>query len=247
MESSEENNEQIMRVIYLQQIEKKRIKIDKVEDYYELFVRMLKVENKDLHTHEHLWVLGIDKMGYSACLYIVSLGYSSFSTVDPMKIFRIALQADSVKIIIAQSKPNDSKLELNDADFNLTNAIYHKSLNLGLELVDHIVISNLSIESKTPLYYSYIEHELIKFIAQDITYKTVNESREELDKEKEDAMEEGIDKGKIIGGIFAKQEEKLEIAKKMLSDNEDISKILKYTELTMIDIEKIKEYMGLQE
>jgi len=42
-----------------------------------------------------------------------------------MKIFStsvykvIALQADAVKIVIAQSKPNDSKLELNEADFDL--------------------------------------------------------------------------------------------------------------------------------
>jgi len=73
--------------------------------------------------------------------------------------------------------------------------------------------------------------------------KTVNESREELDKEKEDAreegMEDGIDKGKIIGGIFAKQEEKLEIAKNLLNMNMDMETIMKATGLTRIDIDAI--------
>lgn len=75
-----------------------------------------------------------------------------------------------MKIIVAQSKPNKSELVLDEADFDITNLIYHKAANLGLELYDHILISNLSIGNPEPLYYSYIEHDLIGFIAQDITH-----------------------------------------------------------------------------
>jgi len=68
-----------------------KIKIDKVKDYYDLFVSMLKIENEDLHTDEHLWVLGIDKTGYSVCAYIVILGYANFFKVDPTRLFNTSV------------------------------------------------------------------------------------------------------------------------------------------------------------
>jgi len=42
-----------MHTLFFKKTEIDKIKIDKVKDYYDLFVSMLKIEEKDLHTHEH--------------------------------------------------------------------------------------------------------------------------------------------------------------------------------------------------
>ena len=91
---------------------------------------------------------------------------------------------------------------MTETDFDITNSTYHKAESLGLELVAPVIISNLSIDSKEPLYYSYLEHNMVAFVKQDITYKTVNESRDELDREKDDAVHDAV------------KQEKIEIAKK---------------------------------
>ena len=54
-----------------------------------------------------------------------------------------------------------------------------------------------------------------------------------FEKEKEEAMDQA-EKGKAI-----------EIAKNMLLDNEDIEKITRYTKLSIEEINKLKEVMGL--
>ena len=92
MKESKRDKNGKMKLVYLKLMEKDKIKIDKITDYYELFVKMLKTEDKELQPHEHLWVLGIDAQGYSTCVYVVSIGYSNFSIAHPMKIFRMALQ-----------------------------------------------------------------------------------------------------------------------------------------------------------
>jgi len=112
-------NDNEMYTMYLKNKKWDRVKIDKVKDYYDLFVSMLKIEDKKLHTDEHLWVLGIDAAGYSACAYIVTIGYPNFFSVDAIRLFKTALQHNSLKIIIAQSKPDAETLGVTPTDIDL--------------------------------------------------------------------------------------------------------------------------------
>ena len=61
-----------MYTMYLKHTTGEQVKIEKTKDYYELFVKMLKTEPKNLHAVEHLWVLGIDESNYSVCVYVVT-------------------------------------------------------------------------------------------------------------------------------------------------------------------------------
>ena len=239
-----DNNE--MYTMYLKNSEWNQVKIDKVKDYYELFVKMLKIEDEKLHTSEHLWVLGIDEAGYSACVYVVTIGYPNFFNVAPTRLFKTALQHNSVKIIIAQSKPDAGKLGVTPTDLELTNLVYHKAEILGLELVDHIVISNSSIKSKKPLYCSHLENGAMCFVQTDMTYKSYKDIEPEIEKAREefgaDKFIEGEAKGKDIG----KREEKIDIAKNLLKNNVSIDIIISSTGLSKKDIMKIKKEMGFE-
>ena len=89
-----DNNE--MYTMYLKNSKIDNVKIDKISDYYNLFVGMLKSEPEDLHTREHLWILGINEDNYSVCLYVVTIGYPNFFNIEPAKLFKIALLQNSV-------------------------------------------------------------------------------------------------------------------------------------------------------
>jgi len=59
----------------------------------------------------------------------------------------------------------------------------------------------------------------------------------------EEGFEKGIDEGFGKGIVTGKTEEKYEVAKNMLFDDEPIEKIIRYTGLTIEEIEKIKSEM----
>ena len=226
-----------MYTMYLKNSEIDKVKIAKTKDYYDLFIKMLKIEDKKLHTSEHLWVLGIDKKGYSACVYVVTIGYPNFFNVAPTRLFKMALQQNSVKIIIGQSRPDAKILDVTPTDLELTNLVYHKAEILGLELVDHIIISNVSIDSKKPFYCSHLENGVVYFVQNDMTYKSYKDIEPEIEKARE---EFGADKF-----IEGEKNKAIEMAKKMLLKNKPIEEIIEFTELSKKEILKIKKEMGL--
>ena len=107
-----------------------------------------------------------------------------------------------------------------------TNRIWHKARIINVELEDHIIITKDSLYSKEPIYYSYKEHGLIEIIAKDMKYKSLDESKEVIEKEKQDAIDDAV----------------IEVVKSMLANNEDISKIIKYTGLSQKEINNIKSF-----
>lgn len=58
-----------------------------------------------------------------------------------------------------------------------------------------------------------------------------------FEKEKEEAMKEAMNQ--------AENGKAIEIAKNMLLDNENVEKIVRYTKLSLEEINKLKEVMGL--
>ena len=235
-----DNNE--MYTMFLKRSTEAPIKIDKVTDYYELFVRILKTEPNNLHTDEHFWVLGIDKDDYSVCVYVVTFGYPNFFSVDPTTLFRTALQHNSVKIIICQSKPDAKILDVTPTDLDLTNAVYHKAEILGLELVDHIVISNVSINSKKPFYCSHLENGAMCFVQTDMTYKSYKDIEPEIEKARE---EFGADQ-KAEGLIEGEKNKAIEMVKTMLEKKYTLEQIVEISKLSKKDILKIKKEMGFE-
>ena len=244
--NSKENLERgTMKVISITSIEKERVKIEKTEDYYRIFVKLLNSEEAFLRNKEHLWVLGIDDSGYTSCVYIAALGIQKIVVSTAMDLFRAALQFQAHKIVIAHNQLEQTPPQAKPKDLNYTNKMYYKAKNLNIELIDHIIINNESLVSEKPVYYSYKEMNLIEFIKQDITYKTVEEAHSILEREKKDyasdKKREGIKKGKVIGNREGRQERDIEIVRNMLTDNIDINIISKYTDTCLEDIDIIKK------
>jgi len=67
--------------------------------------------------------------------------------------------------------------------------------------------------------------------------KVIKKSVEDAEKQ---GMEKGLEKGMVKGMEKGMEKRNIEIAKQMLADGEPIEKIMKYTSLSKVEIEKLK-------
>ncbi len=234
-----ESEKNMIPVISIMRTEKERIKIDKVEDYYQIFLQLFKSEETFLRNKKHFWVIGINKEGYTSCIYIAALGIKKIALTTAIEPFKAALEFKSTKVIIAHNQIEEGILQADAIDLEYTNKVYHKAKSLDIELIDHMIIGHESLSSKKPEYYSYKEKHLIEFIKQDITYKTVDEASEELEREKQDREEEGREKGE--------KDKAIDVARKLLKSNVDISIIVSCTGLSKQRIEEVDKAQKLFE
>ena len=81
---------------------------------------------------------------------IVSIGILDSSLLHPREIFRSAIAASCSHIILAHSHPSGS-LQPSEADLAATRRIADSGKLLGIELVDHVIVTKYG-------YYSLKEH-----------------------------------------------------------------------------------------
>ena len=214
----------------------KASKINTVEDYYKIFLDFFKREPKSLYSKEHFWIMGIDNDSYSVCLYLVALGSENMVKVPMTDVFGIAVQSKATNIVVAHNHTTRKNPEPSQFDIDFTNKLSHVSQYLNINVLDHIILSALSLESRESIYYSFLVTGLMDFFKQDLSYKLVDDVKDILDKEKQDYKLDGKKDGKVEG----KHEEKISIAKKLLNLNLDIETIIKATGLTESEIKSLK-------
>ena len=208
---------------------KESVKCENTKDAYKIFKHILRYEKYELKSQEHFWIMGIDSEEYVVCIYIAAIGANNRQIIDPVDMFATAINHNSKKIVLAHNHPdvNESPY-LSNADFDLTNRLYHACLPFGIEIIDHLILAD-------DTYYSLDENEYMNLIHTDWMYKTYQEIKPKIDRERKyygddkraEGKEEGLKQGKIA------------IVKSMLKNNEDISKIIKYTGLSKEEIENI--------
>ena len=226
-----------MEILATVKKKEKAVLFKSAKQAYKIFKDMVDYEEYELKKQEHFWIMGIDSVGYVVCVYIAAIGADNRAIIDPIDMFDMALAKQSKKVIIAHNHPSErKKINPSENDFDLTNKLYHACLPFGIEIIDHIIFAD-------KIFYSYAEHDEIKLIHKDLKYKTYDVLKPKLDEEKADAVNKGIKDGVSQGKIIGSSKEKFDIAREMLSNNEDISKILQYTKLTADDIDDLKNEM----
>ncbi len=220
--------EDMMIINTIKKIKKERVRIEKIENYYRIFVNLLKSEDKELEQKEHAWLIGVNDKGYTVCAYIVALGGGNFVNLTAHDLFKTAINHSCQRVILAHNHPDVSEIIPSDEDVLFTNKVYHMASIVGLTLLDHIIISTKSLTSETAIYYSYKEMHVMKSIHEDISYTPYEELKPMLEEEKKDYAYDMIKKRNI------------EIVKSMLADNIDINIISKHTGLSQKEINKLK-------
>jgi len=123
----------------------------KPADIYQILSDCLKSEDEVDRDKEHFWVFHLDCRNKIKLLELVSLGTLNSSIVHPREVFTRAVGERSAQVIIAHNHPS-GVVEPSDDDLSLTKRLVKAGDLLGIELIDHIIVTNdsyISLKEKS--------------------------------------------------------------------------------------------------
>jgi DNA repair protein RadC len=190
-----------------------RIQVLNSQDVYKIMQQILLRENKIGRSKEHFWVVCLSYSNRILLIELASLGTMKKSVIDPTEVFSFALQKRTSKIIIVHNHPGGT-MEPSLEDRDITDRMYQAGLFLDLPVIDHLIID----EEK---YYSFADSGLLRKISMSKKYVLPFKQEEER--------------------IFKKGEvnKAVQMAKVMKKDGKTIEEIMRYTELSKEQIEKL--------
>ncbi|EGT3604478.1 JAB domain-containing protein [Clostridium perfringens] len=116
------------------QIEKDVIK--KPEQVFEVVKNFLGEVDR-----EHLIVIVLDVKNKINSISVASVGTLNSSIVHPREVFKTAILANGVSIILAHNHPSGDTSPSKD-DINITTRIKECGVLMGIELLDHVILGD---------------------------------------------------------------------------------------------------------
>lgn len=102
---------------------------------------------------EYSVVLCLDIKNNINSISIVSIGSLNSAIIHPREIYKIAIMSNAAAIILAHNHPSGDTTPSQE-DKNITNRLIEAGKILGIELLDHIIVSDNT-------YFSFRENFLI--------------------------------------------------------------------------------------
>lgn len=195
-----------------------RILVESSGDIARIMQQILLRENRVSRKREHLWTVGLSKELSILYVELVGLGTSTKNAVEPMEVFKLALQKDASHLYLCHNRPNDD-MSARSQDKALTDRLIQVGNIVGINVYDHVIIN-----SKSEDYLSFadvgIMGELRKSTAWVPPYQQIKAIKKMV---KEQAISENTRK----------------LAKQMKKNKLDADTISRITGLTLGEIEKL--------
>ena len=115
-----------------------KININKPKDVYETVKRFFFNKEK-----EHLYLLALDSRNKLISIDLISIGTVNETLVHPREIFKSALEKNAVSIILVHNHPSGDANPSQD-DIKITERIHKAGMNIGIALLDHLIVTNTS-------------------------------------------------------------------------------------------------------
>jgi DNA repair protein RadC len=90
---------------------------------------------------EHFWTIGLNTRNVVKYVDLVSLGTLNASLIHPREVFRLAVMEGAANIILSHNHPSEDP-EPSDEDIRITRRLVEAGKILGIEVLDHIVVTN---------------------------------------------------------------------------------------------------------
>jgi len=201
----------------IQLTEAEKIKVLNSDDIYGIMQKVLLREQKIDQNREHFWVIGLEFNQRILFVELISLGSVKKALVEPMEVFSFALQKRAVKIVLCHNHPS-GELKPSDADKDITDRLIQVGLIIDTPVVDHLIISLKS-------YLSFVDIGLLEELGQSTKYVPpyilIERAKEEASK-------------------VAEKNKTIEFAKELKRDSVDIETIVRYTGLTVTEINQLR-------
>lgn len=127
-----------MKKNILSQKVKEDIIINNAEDTVKLFRKAVLDNNR-----EHFIALTLSTRNKPIGIHIISIGTLNASLVHPREVFTEAIKERAVNMIVAHNHPSGDTSP-SDADIELTDRLKNAGRILGINVIDHIIITNKS-------------------------------------------------------------------------------------------------------
>ncbi len=187
------------------------------DDIYKVMQQVLLREHKIDRNKEHFWTIGLDNAYRILYIELISMGTTTRVEVEPMQVFRIAVQKAALQMILVHNHPS-GEMKHSDADVTITDRLVQVGNILGIEVIDHLIISE-----KT--FNSFSDTGLLKQIQESTRYLPNYKQIAQIKKEAANA---------------AKQQEKKQIAQQLKEKGFTLSQIIELTGITEEEAKKLK-------
>jgi DNA repair protein RadC len=109
-----------------------------------------------LSPQERVMVLDLDGNNQVIQAREVTIGLVNQSQIHPREVYRGAIVANAVSILVAHNHPSGN-LEPSEADLIATRRLVEVSKTIGIPMLDHVIVSStgfVSIRERYPVYFS---------------------------------------------------------------------------------------------
>ena len=100
---------------------------------------LIRFEESDYHK-EKFFVVGLDTRNRVKFVDLCSLGSLTASVVHPRATFKIAIMGNAAGIIVIHNHPSGDP-DPSSEDVNITKKLYEAGKILGIDLLDHLIIT----------------------------------------------------------------------------------------------------------
>jgi DNA repair protein RadC len=195
-----------------------KIEVVDSQRVFNLMYEVLMREDEIDRGREHFWVLSLSNDNCVMLLELISLGSMGKTIVEPLEVFRLALQKKVAKVILIHNHPSGN-LTPSEEDLDITDRLIQVGKIVGCPVIDHLIITE---EDYTSFVDSGIFARLEKSTKYALDLSGASEKRGEQNKAEETAI-------KMI------KKQKL-----------DLIDIKEYTGLSIKQLEKIKNELSDQ-
>jgi DNA repair protein RadC len=174
---------------------------------------IIKRDNFPIDQREHFWIVGLDPGNRLNFIELVALGDHEQVKMTSTEVFRVALIKNAKKLIFVHNHPTGG-LTPSNADKHATLCLIRIAEMIGIDVVDHIIISESD-------YYSFADDGLLDEIKLSDEYRV-------LDPTKFEELKSHLKHAGVLQGMA---QERLFLAKKMVELDVDGNLIKKITNL----------------
>lgn len=98
------------------------------------------------HKKEHLVALYLDSRAQEVAREVISIGTLNSNLIHPREVFEVAIKHSAAQLILVHNHPSGNS-EPSLADIDITKDLFAAARILGIELIDHYIISSSGIRS----------------------------------------------------------------------------------------------------
>ncbi len=144
------SNYTMTQLLLMVKEEAQRQNIERITSAQNVFTLLHEYSTKE---KEHFLLVTLDGSSNVIEERVIHVGTLNQSLVHPREVFRPAIMDNAAGLIIAHNHPSGT-LEASRADIQITNRLKEVAKLVGIELLDHVIISAKG-------YYSFSEEGLL--------------------------------------------------------------------------------------